>query len=283
MKALMNPRFLRIGLLLLAVLAGVFFYWLAGRGVERTDDATIEARTVVISPKVAGYIATLAVNDNQVVKPGDPLLTLDVRDYQWRLDAAKAALASAEAEAANAAVNAKRQRSLGKLATTQKDVDNAATAEASSAASLLSAKAAVSLAERELADTAILAPVEGTVTLRTAEAGAYVKVGDPLLTLVGTERWVVANFKEVQLTHMRPGQKVDVRVDAYPSLMLKGHVDSIQQGTGARFSAMPPENATGNFVKIVQRVPVKILIDTPIPPEVVLGPGLSVRPTVHVE
>ena len=116
---------------------------------------------MVISPKVAGYIATLAVNDNQGVKPGDPLLTLDVRDYQWRLDAAKAALASAEAEAANAAVNAKRQRSLGKLATTQKEVDNAATAEASSAASLLSAKAAVSLAERELADTVILAPVEG--------------------------------------------------------------------------------------------------------------------------
>jgi membrane fusion protein (multidrug efflux system) len=98
---------------------------------------------------------------------------------------------------------------------------------------------------------------------------------------VGTP-WVTANYKETELTRMRPGQSVDIEIDAYPDAVFKGHVDSIQRGTGARFSLLPPENATGNYVKVVQRVPVKIVFDSPPGPQYVLGLGMSVVPTVDV-
>ena len=114
------------------------------------------------------------------------------------------------------------------------------------------------------------------------EEGTYVQVGQTMMTIVPNDFWVIANFKETQLAKMRPGQPVEVKVDAYPRLVLRGHVDSIQAGTGARFSLLPPENATGNFVKVVQRVPVKIVIDEFPPGEYQLGPGMSVVPTVRV-
>jgi membrane fusion protein (multidrug efflux system) len=131
----------------------------------------------------------------------------------------------------------------------------------------------------------ITAPCDGRVTRKSVEPGNYVRTGQPLMALVGTQPWVVANFKESQLAGIRPGQRVTIRVDAYPDLRLTGRVDSIQRGTGARFSLLPPENATGNYVKIVQRVPVKIVFDPPPQPQVAadfLAPGLSVVPTVHL-
>jgi membrane fusion protein (multidrug efflux system) len=103
-----------------------------------------------------------------------------------------------------------------------------------------------------------------------------------VLSLVTPDIWVTANFKESQLARMRPGQHVDISVDAYPELKLKGHIDSVQLGSGSRFTAFPPENATGNFVKIVQRVPVKIVIDSGIDPNIPLPLGLSVEPSVHL-
>ena len=254
-----------------------------GRGKEDTDDANVEARATPISTKVPGYISVLHVQDNQHVKKGDVLVEIDPRDYQLRLQTAQAALASAQVSARNAEVNAHRQQAIGRQAVSQREIDDATATGAIARANVESAKVQVATAEKDLADSRILAPEDGVVTLRTAEQGAYVNTGQQLFVLVGTERWVVANFKEVQITDMRPGQKVDIEVDAYPDLKLKGHIDSIQRGTGARFSAFPPENATGNFVKIVQRVPVKILLDTAIPDEVVLGPGLSVRPIVHTD
>ena len=102
------------------------------------------------------------------------------------------------------------------------------------------------------------------------------------MALVSDRMWVVANFKETQLTHMRPGQPVTIRIDAYPQLRLKGRVDSIQSGSGSRFSLMPPENATGNYVKVVQRVPVKIVLVEAPPAEYKIGPGMSVDPEVRV-
>jgi membrane fusion protein (multidrug efflux system) len=107
-------------------------------------------------------------------------------------------------------------------------------------------------------------------------------VGQTLFSIVPDQVWVVANFKETQLRYMQPGQPATIRVDAYPDKVFKGHVDSIQAGTGARFSLLPPENATGNYVKVVQRVPVKILIDDPPDPGHVLGPGMSAVPEVKV-
>ena len=130
--------------------------------------------------------------------------------------------------------------------------------------------------------TKIYAPSDGWITNRSVNPGDVVTPGQTLTSFVMSHPWVVANFKETQLARMRPGQRVDIRVDAYPGKVFHGHVDSIQRGSGAAFSLLPPENATGNFVKVVQRVPVKIIIDDPLDPAMVLGRGLSVEPTVYV-
>lgn len=138
------------------------------------------------------------------------------------------------------------------------------------------AAAAAEQAELQLQYTRIVAPVDGRVTKKSVEPGEWVQVGQPLMALVPDRVWVVANFKETQLTDMRVGQTARVHVDAYPDQVFAGRVDSIQAGTGARFSLLPPENATGNFVKVVQRVPVKIVLDEQPAEQFHLGPGMSV-------
>jgi membrane fusion protein, multidrug efflux system len=145
------------------------------------------------------------------------------------------------------------------------------------------AKAAVEQAELNLSYTKIYAPEDGTVTKKAIEEGTFVQVGQALMAIVPDETWVVANFKETQLDAIRPGQPVDIKVDAYPSKVFRGHVDSVQVGTGARFSMLPPENATGNYVKVVQRVPVKIVFDEQPDPQYPIGPGMSVEPEVRVK
>jgi membrane fusion protein (multidrug efflux system) len=115
------------------------------------------------------------------------------------------------------------------------------------------------------------------------EQGNYLEVGQGLMAIVPDDVWVVANFKETQLDRMRPGQPVTIKIDAYPDKEYQGHVESIQAGTGARFSLLPPENATGNYVKVVQRVPVKIVFDDKLPQELSIAPGMSVEPEVKVK
>jgi membrane fusion protein (multidrug efflux system) len=148
-------------------------------------------------------------------------------------------------------------------------------------AQLNQAKADLAQADNDLANTKLLAAMDGIITNRGVEQGNYVQVGQHLASLVGTELWIIANYKETQLEHIRLGQPVIVTIDAFPELSLKAKVDSIQAGTGAYFSAFPPQNATGNFVKIVQRVPVKIVFDTQPDATLPLGPGMSVIPTVN--
>jgi len=143
-------------------------------------------------------------------------------------------------------------------------------------------KALVRQAELNLSYTRIHAPEAGYITKKSVEPGNIVQPGQALMALVSDRLWVVANFKETQLERMRPGQPVEIKVDAYPQLKLRGRVDSIQSGSGARFSLLPPENATGNYVKVVQRVPVKIVFTDPLPREYKLGPGMSVVPRVRV-
>jgi membrane fusion protein (multidrug efflux system) len=143
-------------------------------------------------------------------------------------------------------------------------------------------QAAVRQAELNLSYTKLYAPADGRITRKAVEPGNYVQAGQTLLSLVPNRVYVIANFKETQLARMRPGQPVEIKVDAYPDRRFHGHVDSIQAGSGAAFSLLPPENATGNYVKVVQRVPVKILLDGPPDPAHVLGPGMSVVPTVKV-
>ena len=145
---------------------------------------------------------------------------------------------------------------------------------------LAQARATLEQAQANLSRTIITAPVAGRVTKLTAAKGGYAAVGQALMMFVPREVWVTANFKETQLDFMRPGQPVDIAIDAYPGWRFAGHVDSVQSGSGTAFSLLPAENATGNYVKIVQRVPVKITFDKI--PDVLLGPGMSVVPTVKV-
>jgi membrane fusion protein, multidrug efflux system len=147
---------------------------------------------------------------------------------------------------------------------------------------LKQAQTTVQSAQLDLSYTKIFAPCDGRVTRKAVEPGNYVQVGQQLMSIVPPEIWVIANFKESQLKKMKPGQPVNVAIDALGGKTFRAHVDSVQSGSGSAFSLLPPENATGNYVKVVQRVPVKILFDEPLPADHVIGPGLSVTPDVRV-
>jgi membrane fusion protein (multidrug efflux system) len=140
----------------------------------------------------------------------------------------------------------------------------------------------IAAAKLNLSYTKIAAPADGRVTRKAVAPGDYVQAGQQLMSIVPADIWVVANFKESQLKKMKPGQPVLIEIDALGGKDFRGHVDSVQAGSGAAFSLLPPENATGNYVKVVQRVPVKILFDEALPAGHVIGPGLSVTPDVQV-
>jgi membrane fusion protein, multidrug efflux system len=187
----------------------------------------------------------------------------------------------AQAQAHTSAASVEVARSQAKAAEAQAELSRVS--EAAAAARVQQAEAKLNQAKLNLSYTEVAAPIGGRVTQRTVEAGNYVQTGQALLALVPDEVWVVANFKESQLSRMRPGQPVTMRIDAYAGRVFKGHVDSIQAGTGARFGLLPPENAVGNYVKVVQRVPVKIVFDEPLDPQLDVAPGMSVTPKVRVE
>ena len=151
------------------------------------------------------------------------------------------------------------------------------------AADLREAEAEVAKARLDLSYARITAPCSGYVTKKAVEAGAYVQVGQKLLSIVSSDVWFIANFKETQIADMKPGQPVEIKVDAYPGVTFAGRVESIQYGTGSRFTLLPPDNASGNFIKVVQRVPVKIVLDSPEDArKYLLAPGMSVVPRVNV-
>ncbi|WP_239992473.1 HlyD family secretion protein [Rhodopila globiformis] len=226
---------------------------------------------------------------------------------------AQAQLQQAKANQVQAERDYKRQHSVDPRATTQTSIDqanaqmlsaNAAVSNADAQVKIASlvqqtiqavedtvkqrdaqvrqAEANLEQAEVNLSYTNLTAPTDGTITRRNVDLGTFLQPGQQVFYIVQPEVWVTANFKETQLADIHPGEPVSISVDAYPSLNLRGHVDSIQQGSGARFSAFPAENATGNFVKIVRRVPVKIIIDHGLAPRQTLPLGLSVEPTVTV-
>jgi membrane fusion protein (multidrug efflux system) len=144
------------------------------------------------------------------------------------------------------------------------------------------AEAKLAQAELDLTWTIVQAPQDGWITKRSVELGDYLSVGQEILALVSPQIWITANFKENQLVQVRPGQPVRIAIDMYPDLRLRGHVDSIQLGSGSKFSTFPPENATGNFIKIVQRIPVKIDIDSGLDPKLPLPLGSSAEPTIYL-
>jgi membrane fusion protein, multidrug efflux system len=201
---------------------------------------------------------------------------LSQQEYDQARATAIAARANADADRENAA------SSESKVTEARAQLNAVVAALDMVAAQINQARADATSGELDLSYTRILAPVDGKVTRKAVQPGEYVQVGQWLLALVPTDVWVIANFKETQLTHMRPGQPVEIHVDAYPDQKFAGHVDSIQAGSGARFSLLPPENAVGNYVKVVQRVPVKILFETPPDTGRALGPGMSVVPSVRI-
>ncbi len=299
-----------------------------------TDDAYVGADVTAVAPKVGGYVTSLSVTDNQLVKVGDVLFRIDDRDYRARvaqsqanLQAAEASLANVDAQAAlqqslieqaeaqrraaaatmtNAVKTSNRQRELARTnVVSEATVDNTeaartqaeagvAAAEANlkaqkqrvavlaaqrsaAAAAVAQANAALVLSRLDLEHTVVRSAIEGIVGDRHVRLGQLVAPGAPLLDLVPTDDvWLIANFKETQIGSIHPGERVRIMLDAYPRANIEGVVDSFAPGSGSAFSLLPADNATGNFVRVVQRVPVKIrLVGNPLPGRIV--PGLSAR------
>ncbi|HEX6534163.1 MAG TPA: HlyD family secretion protein [Gemmatimonadaceae bacterium] len=330
-----------------AVVAGAVLVWgarswLYARSHESTDDAQIEGHVVPIIPKVSGYIARVYVNDNQRVRAGDTLFTIEGSDYRVHLAQLRAEEQSALAGAGDGAAGAAVSVARAKVQAARANVDAAtaayiraksdlarfrtlaeqdvasrsqlesaiATYDASEAglraardqeraaasgleaalanartadARLAAARAAVRAADLQLSYTVVTAPVSGRIAKKTAEVGQLVSPGQPLMAVVDErEMWIVANLKETQLGRVVPGQPAEFTVDAYGGRTFHGRVESVQDATGARFALLPPDNATGNFTKVVQRIPVKILVDRSTLGGARLRPGMSVQVSIDV-
>jgi membrane fusion protein, multidrug efflux system len=313
-------------------------WWNNGRFVESTDDAYVGGNVTPISPHVGGFVADIAVIDNQHVRAGQLLVRLDARDYQAALNHAAAVLAARVSALASlraqyalqqstirqdaadvsarvaqstfAQEDAVRYAALAKTsAGSRQDAQRSLAAEQAAEAAVESAQAglvaarqrleviqadiqqaqaAVMQAEADLQTarlnlgyTEIRSPIDGYVGNRNAQVGAYVSEGTYLLSVAPSHGlWVDANFKEDQLAQMRPNQPATVVADIVPGHVFHGHVLSLAPGTGAVFSVIPPENATGNFTKIVQRVPVRIALDPEGASLSTLRPGLSTTVSV---
>jgi membrane fusion protein (multidrug efflux system) len=276
----------------------------AGIAVADSQVETAKAQLVASQARLREREATAVKNTRDVERLKPLVAKEEIPQQQFDAAVAAADAARAAADAAKSDVAASetsiavaQQRAVQARATAaqaQAGLLNARTApqqmqatraRASSAqARVQQMQAALAQAELNLERTNIKAPTAGTVSRKTVEVGQVVQAGQPLLALVGlTDVWVVANFKETQLKQMRDGQRATIEVDAIGGRTFTGKVDSVAAATGARFSLLPPENATGNYVKVVQRVPVKIVLDPGQDPEHRLRPGMSVMPTVYTK
>ncbi len=315
-----KKRYLVIFLAVIAILwGGLKLYEMLG--YESTDDAYVETTTVSVSPKVAGEIVKVFVKDNQAVKAGDVVAIIDKRDYKVKLAQAEAAYerailnqnnAQANLNAANSEIelaqkDVERYQNLYKAGAVSKQtldkaiihLDSVKAKQTSAEQAIFSSnpnqntkvadaelnvlKAQLDAAKLAMEYTEIVAPIDGTVSNKRVEVGMLVQPGTPMFVIVPNDVWVVANYKETQLEKMKEGQEVDIKIDAYPHKTFKGKIDSIQRASGAKSSLFPPENAVGSFVKIVQRIPVKIVFTEEInPDEYKIIPGMSVVPSVNI-
>lgn len=275
----------------------------AGAAQARAQVAAAEAEAARANADVERYQALFQRDEISRQRLDQAVAT--ARTANAQVEAARQRVAAAEAQVAEArsaqsaaAENARRAASqiggaqagvgeaLGRLAQASTGPQQVAVNQAQVAtagATIEQLRAAVEQAELELSYTKIFAPEAGRVTRKSVEEGALVQPGQPLLALVTGEVWVTANFKEDQIGKIKPGEQVEITVDAYPDKVFRAHVDSLQMGTGSAFSLLPPENATGNYVKVVQRVPVKIVFDEPQDPNHMLAPGMSVVPEVRIK
>ncbi|WP_068089925.1 HlyD family secretion protein [Novosphingobium rosa] len=316
-------------------------YETTGKYLEDTNDATIQVDSVVVSPRIAGYVAQVLVTDNQDVKAGTPLVRIDARDFQAKssqasaqievadaliasakagigeqeaaIEQARAQLVVAQAKAAYDAEQVRRYTPLvasgaeqgQQLAQLRSNAQQSAAQVRAQQAAILGqqrkiaslqaqieqakaqgagGKAQLAAANVDVDATLIRASEDGRIGDKTVTPGQYVQAGTRLMTLVPLSKiYVTANFKETQLELMRPGQPVKIKVDALGGRAVNGTVESMAPGTGAQFSLIPPSNATGNFTKIVQRVPVRIRIDADAATRRLLVPGLSVTTIVNTK
>ncbi len=236
--------------------------------MDQAKAQVVQAESQVAQQEAQFEVAGINFNRNK------SLFQKDVRAVaKEEVDTTKASFDAQKAMAQAARANAEAIRA---------SVEAAEAQAGSASASARVAEAVVHDAELQLSYTRIQAAVDGRIVRKSVDTGDYVQMAQAMCSLVLPDVWVTANFKETQLTRMRAGQPVRVKVDAFPSLNLKAHVDSFQLGTGSRFSLLPAENATGNFVKVVQRVPVKIVFDEPLGALLRLAPGMSVEPKIDV-
>jgi len=329
-------------LLFVAAAAGYGnYYWTIGRFLVSTDDAYVQAHSVLISPKVSGYISEVPVDDNQAVKAGQVIARIDPRDYDTALDQARANVAAAQAsiETLNQQIaqqrlvveqdrqqvasdqaalvysqqdyqrytilakdgygsvqraqqaqadirekDAMQQHDIAVVAAAEKQIGVFEAQLAQANATLAQQQAMERQAELNLSYTAITTPVDGTIGVRTLRVGEYVQAGTQLMAVVPLQAvYIVANYKETQLTNVRPGQSATIDVDTFPGAKIHGHVDSLAPASGQEFALLPPDNATGNFTKIVQRIPLKIVVDEDDPLVGKLRPGMSVEPTIDTK
>lgn len=308
---------------------------------QKTNDAYVQADLTMVAPQVAGVVDKVLIEDNQNVKKGQLLATIDNRDFVVAVNATKAQVSSAratiaslearlmqqksiirQAQAAVAAsdaalklarTNRKRYRNLARDGSGTLQALQQAEAElsiqfagretnqagleiarqqvsilkadlAKARAALAQAKAAQDAAELKLSYTRIIAPISGTVGKKSVRIGSFIHIGEPLLAIVPLDAvYIRANFRETQLARVKKGQTVDIEVDALPGEGLKGTVDSVGPASGVSYSPIAPHNATGNFTKIVQRLPVRIRIDPNQPSASKLRVGMSTTPTIHID
>jgi len=308
-----NRVFAVLGVVLLVLIAGGVRKWIWSRTHVASDNSQVDGHILPVLPKVGGYVQSIHVEENQPVKVGDTILVLDDKDLAAKLQQADADLAGAlanvssrqrvgQADAAvrQAQANADRAHAdLDKLqplaeqgVVSRQQVDNAVTTARAADAALSSAQAALlgadarvaamraarDYAALQLSYSRILAPASGVVSKKSVEVGQLVQPGQPLMTVVPlSDVWVTANLKETETTHVVPGDTATFTVDAYPGCHFGGRVESLSPATGARFSLLPPDNATGNFTKVVQRIPVRIR-----PVASIDCPGRSLRPGMSV-
>ncbi len=249
--------------LFLIVLTTLIF-WLYSTHYVSTDDAYLNADVVRISPRLTGQVSRLYVVNNQFVKKGQVLFELDAAPLQIAVDKAAAQLAIDQANWQNATGSANRMMSLVKKNVLSQQTGDDATAHLKSAAAMVQlAEANYQQARLNLSYAKIVAPTDGWITNLSLQEGNAVVADQPVFAVISnSEFWVDANFKETELTSIRPHQKAVVKIDMYPHHVFLAEVESISGGSGTAFSLMPPQNATGNWVKITQRVPVRVRILT---------------------
>lgn len=258
--------------------------WVYGKFYVSTDDAYVNANIVHIAPRISGQVVRLYVINNQFVRKNQPLFDIDPLPLQVALDKAKAQVDINEAALLNAQSKEKRTLTLEKkkFASTQEG-ENAETTLQTAEASLKLSNAELNQAMLNLSWGSLAAPTSGWITNLSLHTGDIVTANQPLFGLISNQIfWIDANFKETQIQGIKPGQRALIHVDMYPDHLFHGVVQSISGATGSVFSLLPPQNATGNWVKITQRVPVRILVTDPNP-NYLLRIGTSASVTIKLD